>query len=63
MHGCGRGAGGPQGERNGNYRHGHHTNESRTRIRAFRKLVMEVKDLTQMLRGAAPAKRRKVTDQ
>jgi glucans biosynthesis protein len=28
MHGCRRGAGGPQGERNGNYRHGRNTKET-----------------------------------
>jgi hypothetical protein len=39
-------------ERNGNYRHGHHTKERRAIIRAIRKLVHEVKDLTQTLRGA-----------
>jgi glucans biosynthesis protein len=51
MHGCGRGAGGPEGERNGNYRHGRYTTESREVIRAFRKLAQEAKDLTRMLRG------------
>jgi hypothetical protein len=53
MHGCGKGAGGPEGERNGNYRHGHHTKQSRTTIRAIRKLVREANELTRMLRGGA----------
>jgi glucans biosynthesis protein len=64
MHGCGKGAGGPEGERNGNYRHGRHTKERRRELRALRALVQEVKDLTQTLRGSVrSAKQRKATEQ
>ena len=51
MHGCAPGAGGPEGERNGNYRHGLHTKETQTRLRAMRDLRREVKELTRKLRG------------
>jgi hypothetical protein len=37
MHGCGRGAGGPQGERNGNYRHGLHTKQAKAAAVSVRK--------------------------
>ena len=64
MHGCGKGAGGPEGERNGNYRHGRHTKERRRELRALRTLVQEVKDLTQTLRGAVRSvKQRKAIEQ
>jgi hypothetical protein len=53
MHGCAPGAGGPKGERNGNYRHGLYTKETRNRLRALRALTREVKDLTGKLRGGA----------
>ena len=46
MHGCGRGSGGPLGERNGNYRHGRHTKESMALREAVRRLVREAKALT-----------------
>jgi hypothetical protein len=29
MHGCGRGSGGPRGERNGNFKHGRYTRETK----------------------------------
>ncbi len=45
MHGCGRGAGGPLGERNGNYRHGRHTTESKALRAALRELTREVNEL------------------
>ena len=51
MHGCAPGAGGPEGERNGNYRHGLHTKETQTRLRAMRDLRREVKELTRKLQG------------
>jgi glucans biosynthesis protein len=51
MHGCAPGAGGPEGERNGNYRHGFYTKETRGRLRAMRDLTREVRDLTRKLRG------------
>jgi hypothetical protein len=56
MHGCAPGAGGPEGKRNGNYRHGFYTKEMQTRLRAMRDLAKEVKDLTQKL-GAVCAAR------
>ena len=56
MHGCAPGAGGPEGERNGNYRHGLYTKETRNRLRAMRDLSREVKDLTRKLQGAVRAR-------
>jgi glucans biosynthesis protein len=46
MHGCGRGSGGPLGERNGNYRHGRHTKERMALREVVRQLVREAKALT-----------------
>jgi hypothetical protein len=40
-HGCGQGSGAPEGERNGNFRHGRYTKESR----ALRQMVREVNEL------------------
>jgi hypothetical protein len=51
MHGCAPGAGGPEGKRNGNYRHGLSTKETQTRLRAMRDLTREVRGLTRKLRG------------
>jgi hypothetical protein len=51
MHGCAPGAGGPEGQRNGNYRHGLRTKETRNRLRAMRDLAREVKELTRKVRG------------
>ena len=53
MHGCAPGAGGPEGKRNGNYRHGLSTNETRMRLQAMRDLTREVKEFTKKVRGAA----------
>jgi hypothetical protein len=39
MHGCGRGAGGPMGERNGNFRHGYFTAESVAERKAVREVI------------------------
>jgi glucans biosynthesis protein len=39
MHGCGRGAGGPSGERNGNFRHGYFTTESVAERKAVREVI------------------------
>ena len=43
MHGCAPGAGGPEGERNGNYRHGLYTKETQMRLRAMRDLRREIR--------------------
>ena len=51
MHGCAPGAGGPEGKRNGNYRHGFYTKEMQTRLRAMRELRREVKALTRKLQA------------
>lgn len=51
MHGCAPGAGGPEGERYGNYKHGLYTKKTRMRLRAIRDLTRAVKDLTRKLRG------------
>ena len=40
-----------EGERDGNYRHGLHTKETQTRLRAMRDLRREVKELTRKLQG------------
>ena len=53
MHGCAPGAGGPAGKRNGNYRHGLSTNETRMRLQVMRDLTREVKEFTKKVRGAA----------
>jgi periplasmic glucans biosynthesis protein len=45
MHGCGRGGGGPPGERNGNYRHGLHTKNAKADGASVRKLLREARDL------------------
>jgi len=46
MHGCGRGAGGPDGERNGNYRHGRRrTNESKAIASSVRRVLREGRSL------------------
>jgi hypothetical protein len=51
MHGCGRGAGGPRGERNGNYRDGLHTKESKAAAASVRKLMREARDLLKLPLG------------
>jgi hypothetical protein len=51
MHGCGRGAGGPQGERNGNYRDGLHTKENKAVAASLRKLMREGRDLIARSKG------------
>lgn len=43
MHGCGRGAGGPSGPRNGRYWHGNNTAEARAARVAFRSLLRRLK--------------------
>jgi hypothetical protein len=54
MHGCGRGAGGPQGERNGNYRHGRHTKETKAVVGSLRRLIREGRELSRMLSPRDP---------
>jgi hypothetical protein len=44
-HGCGRGSGAPEGERNGNFRHGRYTKESRALRGTLRQMVREVNEL------------------
>jgi glucans biosynthesis protein len=58
MHGCAPGAGGPEGERNGNYRHGRHTKESLAKKQEFRNLVREVRNLTRTLRSVTRSAKR-----
>ena len=45
-HGCGQGSGAPEGERNGNFRHGRYTKQSMELRAAVRQLVREAKALT-----------------
>jgi hypothetical protein len=51
MHGCGRGTGGPRGERNGNYRDGLHTKEARAEAASVRKLMREARGLIRAVSG------------
>jgi hypothetical protein len=45
MHGCGRGSGGPRGERNGNYRGRLHTKETKAVAASIRKLMRNGRNL------------------
>jgi len=47
-------AGGPQGERNGNYRHGRHTKETKAVVGSLRRLIREAKELSRMLSPRDP---------
>ena len=47
MHGGAKGAGGPAGKRNGNFRRGLHTREAKTIRRVMREKVREIKALIQ----------------
>ncbi len=49
MHGCGRGAGGLTGERNGNHRHGRNTKEGQATAKSARSLVRQAKGLIKAL--------------
>jgi hypothetical protein len=41
MHGCGRGSGGPCGERNGNFKHGRYTRETREMREMVRQMTRD----------------------
>jgi hypothetical protein len=41
MHGCGRGSGGPCGERNGNFKHGRYTQETKELRKMVRQMTRE----------------------
>jgi glucans biosynthesis protein len=45
MHGGARGSGGPQGNRNGNFKHGVYTREAKTARRVMRAKIREIKAL------------------
>jgi glucans biosynthesis protein len=45
MHGGAKGSGGPQGNRNGNFKHGLYTHEAKTLRRAMQAKVREIKGL------------------
>jgi glucans biosynthesis protein len=45
MHGGARGCGGPPGERNGNFRHGHFTTESVAERKAVRAVIRQAKKM------------------
>jgi hypothetical protein len=47
MHGGAKGAGGPRGARNGNFKHGIYTHEAKTTRKAMRENVREIKALIQ----------------
>jgi hypothetical protein len=56
MHGGARGSGGPQGDRNGNFKHGLYTREGVAMRRDLRAQVQEIKALVQ---AANPRTRQK----
>jgi hypothetical protein len=45
MHGGAKGSGGPQGNRNGNFKHGVYTREAKTISRVMRARIQEIKAL------------------
>jgi glucans biosynthesis protein len=47
MHGGAKGSGGPRGERNGRFTHGHHTREAKAIRKVIRARVREIKALLQ----------------
>jgi hypothetical protein len=47
MHGGAKGSGGPRGERNGRFIHGHHTREAKAIRKVIRARVREIKALLQ----------------
>ena len=47
MHGGAKGSGGPQGDRNGNFRHGLYTHGAKTVRRVMREKVREIRALLQ----------------
>ena len=47
MHDGAKGAGGPRGARNGNFKHGIYTHEAKTTRKAMRENVREIKALIQ----------------
>jgi hypothetical protein len=47
MHGGAKGSGGPQGDYNGNFKHGLYTREAKTIRRLMRAKVQEIKALIQ----------------
>jgi hypothetical protein len=49
MHGGAKGSGGPQGERNGNFKHGLYTREAKTLREAMRTKVRQIKALVGQL--------------
>jgi hypothetical protein len=54
MHGGARGSGGPIGERNGNYRHGHYTKQRIATMQAARKLIGQARGLVSDQIRSAP---------
>ncbi len=52
MHGGARASGGPRGDRNGNFKHGHWTQESMAARKALRVEMREIRALLQAVRGS-----------
>ncbi len=52
MHGGAKGSGGPQGKRNGNFRHGLHTREAKMMRAEMRAIVREIEALNEFDRSA-----------
>jgi hypothetical protein len=50
MHGGACGSGGPRGEQNGNYRHGHYRAESLEQQRSLRALIREARNILRSAR-------------
>jgi hypothetical protein len=54
MHGGAKGSGGPEGDCNGNFKHGLHTREAKAIRRAMREKVREIKALIQAANPRRP---------
>jgi len=54
MHGGAKGSGGPQGDCNGNFKHGLHTREAKAIRRVMRTKVREIKALIQAAKPRRP---------
>jgi hypothetical protein len=54
MHGGAKGSGGPRGNRNGNFKHGLHTQEAKAIRKSVREKIQEIRELIQV---GSPRKR------
>jgi hypothetical protein len=58
MHGGAKGSGGPTGARNGNYKHGRYTAETRATRKWIRESIREMRAITDKVRELTRARRR-----